>query len=145
MAIDTLINPLASDAAFRLADVTRVLTPALLIDRDRVRHNVATTLRLLGGDANRWRPHVKTAKLGYVMHMLVSAGVPQFKCATSLELSVACQAGAQDVLVAYPLIGANASRVCQIAEEHPRVAVSVLVDNESHVAEWQGSSVSVFV
>src|SRR5262249_54125335 len=136
---------LASDAAFRLAEATRVLTPALLIDRDRVQHNIATTLRLLGGDANRWRPHVKTAKLGYVMHMLVSAGVPQFKCATSVELSVAGQAGAQDVLVAYPLIGANAARVRQIAEEYPGVAVSVLVENESHLAEWRGTSVSVFV
>ena len=145
MAVDTLINPLASDAAFRLGEAARVLTPALLIDRGRVRHNIATTLQLLGGDANRWRPHVKTAKLGYVMHMLVSAGAPQFKCATSLELSVACQAGAQDVLVAYPLIGANAARVRQIAGEHPDVAISVLVENESHVAEWLGTSVSVFI
>jgi len=145
MAVDTLMNPLASDAAFRLAAAERILTPALLIDRDRVQHNIATTVHLLGGDATRWRPHVKTAKLGYVMRMLVDGGVPQFKCATSLELSVACQAGAQDVLVAYPLIGANAARVRQIAKEHPGVAVSVLVENESHVAEWLGSSVSVFV
>src|SRR5215469_13582070 len=145
MAVDTLVNPLASDAAFRLAEATRALTPALLIDRDRVQHNIATTLQLLGGRGNRWRPHVKTAKLGYVMRMLVNAGVPQFKCATSLELSVACQAGAQDVLVAYPVIGANAARVRQIAEEHPGVAVSVLVENDSHVAEWRGTSMNVFV
>src|SRR5215470_4288349 len=145
MAVDTLINPLASDAGFRLAEATRVLTPALLIDRDRVQHNIATTLQLLGGDANRWRPHVKTAKLGYVMRMLVNAGVPQFKCATSLELSVACQAGAKDVLVAYPVIGANAARVRQIAGENLGVALSVLVENESHVAQWRGTSVSVFV
>src|SRR5262249_42254686 len=145
MAIDTLIHPLASDLAFRLAGAGQVLTPALLIDRDRVQQNIATTVHLLGGDANRWRPHVKTAKLGYVMRMLVEAGVPQFKCATSLELSVASQAGAKDVLVAYPLIGANAVRVSRIAEDHPSVAVSVLVENEAHVAQWRGTSVNVFV
>src|SRR5262249_52089466 len=145
MAIDTLIHPLANDVAFRLAEAVRVLTPALLIDRDRVQQNIATTVHLLGGDANRWRPHVKTAKLGYVMRMLVEAGVPQFKCATSLELSVACQAGAKDILVAYPLIGDNAARVRQIAEEQPGVAVSVLVENESHVAEWRGTSLSPFL
>ncbi len=50
MAIDTLINPLASDVAFRLAEAERVLTPALLIDCDRVQHNIATTVQLLGGD-----------------------------------------------------------------------------------------------
>jgi D-serine deaminase-like pyridoxal phosphate-dependent protein len=145
MAIDTLISPLASDAAFRLSEAARVVTPALLIDRDRVQHNIASTLYLLGGDTNRWRPHVKTAKLGYVMRMLVGAGVWQVKCATSLELKVACQAGAQDVLVAYPQIGANAARVRRIAEEQPRVGVSVLVENESQIAEWRGTSVSLFV
>jgi D-serine deaminase-like pyridoxal phosphate-dependent protein len=145
MAVNTLTKPLASDATFRVAEAARVLTPALLIDRDRVQHNIATTLDLLGGDANRWRPHVKTAKLGYVMRMLVDAGVRQFKCATSLELSVACQAGADDVLVAYPLIGANAARVRQIAERQQSVGISVLVEHESQIAQWQGTSVSLFV
>jgi D-serine deaminase-like pyridoxal phosphate-dependent protein len=145
MATASLINPLTSDTAFRVAEAARLLTPALLVDRERVQHNIATTLRLLGGDANRWRPHVKTAKLGYVMHMMVDAGIRQVKCATSLELSVACQAGAQDVLVAYPLIGANAARVRRIAEENRGVAVSVLVEDESQIAQWRGTPLGLFV
>jgi D-serine deaminase-like pyridoxal phosphate-dependent protein len=145
MAIDSLIRPLVNDAGFRVAEAARVMTPALVIDRDRVQHNIATMLHLLGGDANRWRPHVKTAKLGYTMRMFVDAGVRQFKCATSLELSVACQAGAHDVLVAYPLIGANAARVRQMAEQQGSVEVSVLVDNEAQIAQWRGTPVSVFV
>jgi len=145
MTPDTAIQPFASEAAFRVAEAARMLTPALLIDRDRVQNNIATTLHLLGDDANRWRPHVKTAKLGYVMRILVEAGVHQFKCATGLELSVACQAGAQDVLVAYPLVGANAARVRQISEQHRGVAVSILVENESQLAQWRGSSVGIFV
>src|SRR5215831_11581834 len=135
----------SDDAVFRIAGSAGMLTPALLIDRNRVQHNIAGTLRLLSDNANRWRPHVKTAKLGYVMRMLVDAGVRQFKCSTSLELSVACQAGALDVLVAYPLIGANAARVRQIAEQHPSVAISALVENESQVAQWRGTSVGLFV
>jgi len=145
MAAGTEVEPFASEAPFRVAEASRMLTPALMIDRDRVHHNIATTLRLLGGDPNRWRPHVKTAKLGYVMRMLAEAGIHQFKCATSLELSVACQAGARDVLVAYPLTGANAGRVREISERHQSTAISVLVDNESQLAQWRGSSVSAFV
>jgi D-serine deaminase-like pyridoxal phosphate-dependent protein len=145
MATDTLIKPLASDADFRLAEAARLLTPALLIDRGRVQHNIAATLHLFGGDANRWRPHVKTAKLGYIMRMLVDSGVRQVKCATSLELSVACQAGARDVLVAYPLVGANAARVRQIAEQNRGVSVSVLVENESQLAQWRGTPLGLFV
>ena len=144
-SMDRQIAAFASDANFRLAEVARILTPALLIDRDAVRHNIDTTLRLLDGDANRWRPHVKTAKLGYVMRMMVDAGVRQFKCATSLELLVACQAGARDVLVAYPLIGANAERVRQIAEQHQQVKISVLVENELQAEQWRGAPVSLFI
>src|SRR5713226_9029433 len=91
-------------------DATGVLTPALLVFHDVVRHNIATTLRLLNGDAARWRPHVKTAKLPSTMLKLVEQGVQHFKCATSLELITAVHAGARDVLVAYPLVGANAVR-----------------------------------
>jgi D-serine deaminase-like pyridoxal phosphate-dependent protein len=145
MGIDTSLERLTGNATFRFAEAERMLTPALVIDRDRVQHNIQTTLRLLGGDANRWRPHVKTAKLGYVMRMLVAAGVQQFKCATSLELSVACQAGAGDVLVAYPLVGANAARVREIADHHPSVAVSVLVENEAQLAQWKGTPVAIFI
>ena len=150
MGTDTFVEHLAADAAFRFAEAERMFTPALVIDRDRVQHNIQTTLRLLGGDANRWRHHVKTAKLGYVMRMLVEAGVQQFKCATSLELSVACEAGARDVLVAYPLVGANAARVRQIAEHHPGVLVSVLVENEAQLVQWKtgqwkGTPVGIFI
>src|SRR5947207_11628598 len=129
MSIDTLIEPLTSDASFRMAESGQVLTPALLISRDRVQHNIQTTLHLLSSDPNRWRPHVKTAKLSYIMQMLVDAGVRHFKCATSLELRVACEAGACDVLVAYPLVSANAARVRQLAEKHHDIPISVLVEN----------------
>lgn len=145
MATDTLLEPRASGAGFDVAQAARLMTPALLIDRDRVKRNIATTIRLLGGEASRWRPHVKTAKLGYVMRMLVETGVRQFKCATSLELSVACQAGARDVLVAYPLIGPNAARVRQLAEQEENVAISVLVENESQIEQWRETPVGVFV
>jgi D-serine deaminase-like pyridoxal phosphate-dependent protein len=142
LAVDA---PMQGDALLSRTDAGRILTPALLIDRDCVQHNVAATLRLLGGDPNRWRPHVKTAKLGCVMRMLVDAGVRQFKCATTLELSVACEAGAEDVLVAYPLVGANAARVRQIAQQYGGVSISALVEDEAQIERWRGSSVSLFI
>jgi D-serine deaminase-like pyridoxal phosphate-dependent protein len=130
---------------FTFADADSVLTPALLIDRERVQHNIDTTLRVLGGNAKRWRPHVKTAKLGYVMRMLCAAGVRQFKCATTLELKTACESGAEDVLVAYPLMGANARRALEIAREYPKVRVSVLVEDREQVEQWRGQAVGIFI
>lgn len=86
--------------AYRIHGLEAVLTPGLAIYEEAVEANIAATLRALGGDANRWRPHVKTAKLEAVMRRLGECGVANFKCATTLELLVAAQSGAADVLVA---------------------------------------------
>ena len=103
----TIAVPGLSLERYRIQNAAQVLTPALLVYPEFVDANIRATLRLLGGDANRWRPHVKTAKLEFIMRMLAANGVTNFKCATTLELLTACRAGARDVLVAYPLQGAK--------------------------------------
>jgi len=110
-----------------------------------VNANIAVTLRLLGDRADRWRPHVKTAKLGFTMNRLIERGVTRFKCATSLELRCACEAGASDVVIAYPLHGAGARRARQIAEQHPRVIVSALVEAADQIEPWIGGGAGLFV
>jgi D-serine deaminase-like pyridoxal phosphate-dependent protein len=102
-------------------------------------------VELLGGDPDRWRVHIKTAKLGHTVRMLVERGIRNFKCATTLELLVACQCGAADVLVAYPSVGANAQRIREIAEQFPEVRISVLAENQEQVRQWRGSRVGVFL
>ena len=101
--------------AYRIHEASEVMTPALAIYPEMVDANIQTTLRLVGGDANRLRPHVKTAKLLSVMRQWAARGVSHFKCSTTLELLTACEAGAADVLLAYPAVGANARRVCELA------------------------------
>lgn len=132
-------------ADYRIAGIESVLTPALAIYPEIVDANIAATLRVLGGDGNRWRPHVKTAKLAFVMRRLVERGVTNFKCATTLELQTACAAGAADVLVAYPLVGANARRVRELAATMPDKRISALVENIDQVRAWRGSNVSLFI
>lgn len=130
---------------YRIRDLSAVMTPALAIYPEIVRSNIDFTLRLLGGDASRWRPHVKTAKLQSVMRILVERGVKQFKCATTLELMTACQAGATDVLIAYPMSGANAARARQIAAQYPGVRVSALLESVAQIHNWLGSRIALFV
>ena len=140
-----LLERFAWDDRYRVRDVDAIATPALLIYRDAVEHNIAATIRALGGDAGRWRPHVKTAKLEYVMRMMVKHGVMAMKCATTLELRVALDAGAHDVLIAYPLIGPAAARVREIASEHDNRRISALVENLEQAQQWRGSKVGVFL
>ena len=140
-----MLQTLAWDEQFRVAETNKVLTPSLVVYPEMIASNIAQTLQLLGGDGDRWRVHVKTAKLGYTLKMLLDRGVRNFKCATTLELLVACRSGAKDVLFAYPAVGANARRVKEIADEFPAVRISVLVENEEQIRQWSGSSLGIFI
>ena len=130
---------------YRLHDVNRLSTPTLLMYADMIDANIDAALRMMNGDPNRWRPHLKTAKLGYTMRRMVARGVRNSKCATTLELVAALDAGMQDVVVAFPVMGVNAVRVREIAEAHPEARISALVEGPDQVEEWQGSRVGVFV
>ncbi len=131
--------------AYRLFDEDQALTPALLVYPKLVDGNIRATLRLMGGDANRWRPHLKTSKMPWMVRLLLAHGVQHFKCATTLELQVACASGARDVLVAYPMVGANARRVLEIARAFEHVRISVLVESEEQARAWVGGPVGMFV
>jgi D-serine deaminase-like pyridoxal phosphate-dependent protein len=131
--------------SYKIENAEALLTPALAIYPEIVDSNITATLRLFGGDANRWRPHLKTAKLGFIMRRLAGQGVVNAKCSTTVELAAACEAGMKDVLLAYAVVGANAKRVREIVEKYPSVRISVLVENVGQVAAWSGSSIGIFV
>jgi len=113
----------------------RLLTPCLLVHMDRVRSNIARVLELLGGDALRWRPHVKTTKIPEVWAELAAAGLRHFKCATTREADVLgrtlaeCGVEESDVLVAYPHVGPALLQLGRVAERHPQTRYSVLVED----------------
>ena len=132
-------------APYLINDASKLLTPALAIYPEIVDQNIAATIRLLSGDPNRWRPHVKTAKLQFIMHRLVQRGIGQAKCSTTVELSTACAAGFRDVLLAYPVVGGNALRVRELAAQNPQAQISVLAENPAQAAAWQGSRVGIFI
>jgi D-serine deaminase-like pyridoxal phosphate-dependent protein len=130
---------------YRIHDAAQLLTPALILYPDFIDHNITVTLDALNGDANRWRPHVKTVKLESVMRRYVERGILQCKCSITAELEAACRAGMQDVLLAYPVTGANARRVLEIADQHPNVRISVLIETLAQARQWAGSRIGIFL
>ncbi len=141
----SMLGELGWAECYKASAIDDVLTPALMIYPEIVASNIERTVELLGGDPDRWRVHLKTAKLGFTVQILVQHGIRNFKCATTLELLVACQCGATDILVAHPSTGANARRVTEIAGQFPGVRISVLAESEEHVRQWRGSSVGIFL
>ncbi len=127
-----------------------MLTPALVVHLDRVRANIGRVLEHLGGDADRWRPHVKTAKIPRVFTEIAAHGVRTFKCATTREAACLLDALADagiadaDVLVAYSWREPHLARLAAIAAGHPRAAVSVLCEDPG-LADAIPEALGVFV
>ena len=135
----TSVSPAEFDLPTNL--VARLLSPALVVDLGRVRRNLGTMLGHLDGEAARWRPHIKTAKIPEVFAEYAHAGLRHFKCATVREarelLAVLGQSGveAPDLLVAYPLLGPALEQLGRLAASHPGARVSVLCEVPGAVAE----------
>ncbi|MFT5050141.1 MAG: D-serine deaminase-like pyridoxal phosphate-dependent protein [Chlamydiales bacterium] len=128
----------------------RFLTPALVIDLDRVRANLAWMKASMGGDLGRWRPHVKTTKIPAIFAEIAAAGVRHFKAATTRETSEllaslrAQRVESPDVCLAYPLRGAALTRLGQLATAYPQARISVLVEDEQALAQVP-EQVGVFI
>lgn len=110
-------------------------SPALVIDLDAARRNVARVLEL-SGRPDRWRPHVKTTKLPALWELLLEAGVRRFKCATPRELEHLARTleshgsvAEAEVLVAYPHVGPTLDLVADTAADHPELRVGILVED----------------
>lgn len=122
-------------------DAARLATPALVVDLDRVRSNVACMIALLDGDVARWRPHVKTTKSTRLWSTLLDAGVRHFKCATVREaeslLDLADRRGESiDLLVAYPHQGPAVERIAALARTFAPSRVSATVEDLEDVERW---------
>ena len=113
----------------------RILTPALVVFRERVLHNVRAMIDACGGDPDRWRPHLKTTKSPALWQELLDAGVRRFKCATTREATALLEqldaAGIRgaDLLIAYPLVGPALARAGELARRHPATRQSVLSED----------------
>jgi D-serine deaminase-like pyridoxal phosphate-dependent protein len=136
---------LLSPELYQIKDDHRITTPALLIYPDFVDINIGATLAMASGNPDRWRPHIKTAKIPAVIRQLMKHGVQTFKCSTTLELLTACEAGAPDILLAFPVIGANAARTLEVARAFPGTNISVLIEAEKQMEIWKDTGIGIFI
>ena len=119
-------------AWFALQNAGEVPSPALLLYPERIRENIRRMIRLAGG-TSRLRPHIKTHKLAEVVRMHLEQGIAKFKCATIAEAEMAAGAGAKDLLVAYPIVGPNVTRLLALAKTFSTTTFSCLADDPAGV------------
>lgn len=106
--------------------IDQVDTPALLIDLDVVEHNVAEMAEVAREAGVALRPHVKTHKSPEIARMQVEAGAGGLTVAKLGEAEVMADAGFDDLLLAYPIVGE--AKLTRLAELMDRAEVRVTLD-----------------
>jgi D-serine deaminase-like pyridoxal phosphate-dependent protein len=108
-----------------------VTTPALLLDLDVAKRNIAVMAERFRELPAELRPHIKVHKSPQLSRMQVAAGAIGVACATVWEAVVMSEAGIDDVLVANQVVQPDKLRA--LAEAATRGRITVAVDDERNV------------
>jgi len=98
-------------------------TPFLTADLDAVERNIERMQRYCDDHGLALRPHVKTHKLPLIAGFQVGAGARGITCQKLGEAELMADAGFDDILITFPLVGTGkAERLAELAADC-RVAV----------------------
>lgn len=107
-------------------------TPAVVIDLDRVERNIARVQAACDASGLAHRPHIKTHKSPLIAEMQRAAGAKGITCQKVGEAEVMAEAGHDDILISYNLLGEE--KMGRLAKVMQRAAVTVAADNPTVVA-----------
>jgi D-serine deaminase-like pyridoxal phosphate-dependent protein len=110
-------------------------TPSLLIDLDVVTANIDEMAEVARAAGVRLRPHTKTHKSPAIARMQLDAGARGVTVAKLGEAEVMLDAGIDDVLIAYPLVGEQKLARLRALMERARVRTTT---DSVEVAEGLG-------
>ncbi len=86
----------------KVADLS---TPRPIIDEDRLAANIVRTQAYMDAHGIDFRPHIKTHKIPALAAQQVAAGAKGINCQKVTEAEVFAEAGFQDILITFNIIG----------------------------------------
>src|SRR6185369_9724874 len=102
-------------------------TPRIVVDRRILAANVSRMAGLAAAADVALRPHTKTHKMPQIARMAADAGAVGIQVAKLGEAQVMADAGFDDILVAYPIVGETKLR--RLVDLARRVRVTVSLDS----------------
>jgi D-serine deaminase-like pyridoxal phosphate-dependent protein len=118
-----------------------VTTPALLLDLDVAKRNIAKMADNFRDMPAELRPHIKVHKSPELSRLTIEAGAIGVACATAWEAKVMAEAGIEDVLVANQVVHPDKVRV--LAETAPDHRITVAVDDTRNVEQLAAAARAV--
>ncbi len=100
-------------------------TPAVVVDLDIMEENIRSLSDYCGRHGLGLRPHTKTHKIPAIAKMQIQSGCHGITVAKVGEAEVMANAGLNNILVAYPVLGeTKLERLARVAQSH-RITVSL--------------------
>ena len=101
-----------------LANIEQLLTPVVLIDRGRLKHNIRSMQAVSDAHGVELRPHVKTHKMIAVARLQLAAGARGLTCAKLGEAEALLPSGVQSMFIAHSLVDMHqAPRLAALADQ----------------------------
>jgi D-serine deaminase-like pyridoxal phosphate-dependent protein len=126
---NALPRPLADEVILPMeADSLELDTPAVLVDLDVVEGNILRMQAFADQEGFRLRPHVKSHKSVAVARRQLQAGAMGICVSSASEAAAMAASGAEDVLLAYPLVGSR--KMDRLDELAVSGRVTVVTDSE---------------
>src|SRR5450759_3526479 len=107
-------------------------TPAAVIDMDRVERNIARIQAACDAAGVANRPHIKTHKSPMLARMQIEAGARGITCQKLGEAEVMANAGIDDILISYNLIGEE--KMARLGALQGKANMTVAADNSTVIA-----------
>jgi D-serine deaminase-like pyridoxal phosphate-dependent protein len=114
---------------YEIDTIENIDSPSLIVYASRAKENIDNLIKMVGGNLNQLRPHVKTNKIAEVCQMMMSEGICNYKCATIAEAEMLGKLKAQNVLIAHQLMGPKLQRLVRLIKTFPGTKFSCLIDN----------------
>jgi len=129
--------------------ISELETPAVIVDLDVMDRNLSRVAEHCRKHQLRLRPHTKTHKIPELAKRQLSSGATGITVAKIGEAEVMLNAGIDDIMIAYPIVGREkTARLAQLAE---RANIAVSVDSEeaargiSEAAARHGSKIGILL
>lgn len=124
-------------------------TPALLLDIDALKANIATMAAFFGDKPSKLRPHFKSHKCATIAKLQMEAGAVGITCAKLGEAEAVADAGITDILIANQIVSQpKIERLVRLAARaNPMVAVDSALNVQalSDAASAAGVTIRVLV
>ncbi|HET6979370.1 MAG TPA: alanine racemase [Pyrinomonadaceae bacterium] len=129
--------------------ISELETPAVVVDLDVMERNLSHVADYCRTNKLLLRPHTKTHKIPELAKRQIASGATGITVAKIGEAEVMLDAGIDDILIAYPIVGKEKTeRLARLAE---RAKVRVSIDSEeaareiSAAASKQGTTIGMLV